>query len=49
MSKILICKNDEYIMISQNGKNLIIEKNNKLFNQLKGLNKEEIIKWYNNR
>lgn len=49
MRKILIIKNDEEIMISQNGKKLIIPKDNDLFNELKDKSKEEIQEWFINR
>jgi hypothetical protein len=48
-NKILVCKNDNIITISQNGKKLIIDKENILFNQLENLSKEEIKEWYLNR
>lgn len=49
MNKILVCKNSQAIIISQNGKKLILDKNHVLFEQLNKMSKEEIIKWYQNR
>lgn len=46
MSKILVIKNDDCIIISQNGKRLVIDKDNNLFELLKVKNNNEIIKWY---
>lgn len=43
---ILVAKNENIITISFNGKKLIIDKNNKLFNELINLNKEQIKEWY---
>lgn len=48
-SKILITKNDTFIMISNDGKRLVIDEDNKLFNELKDKTKEEIKEWYINR
>lgn len=47
--KILVVKNDNSILISNNGKKLIIDKGNELFNKLKDKSKEEIISWYISR
>jgi hypothetical protein len=44
--KILVAKNEDIIAISFNGRKLIIDKNNKLFNELINLSKEEIKKFY---
>lgn len=44
--KILIVKNDDCILISNNGKKLVIDKDNLLFNQLKDKSKEDIQKWF---
>lgn len=44
--KILVVKNEDNIIISKDGKRLIIDKNNELFNTLKPLSKEDIIKFY---
>ena len=48
-SKILVCKNSDNIIISQDGKKLIIYNKDILFSKLKDLSKTEIIKWYLNR
>ena len=44
--KILVAKNNEEIIISKNGKWLVIDKTNKLFDKLNKLSKKEIIKFY---
>ncbi|BAO04903.1 MULTISPECIES: hypothetical protein [Clostridium] len=49
MNKVLVIKNSNSIIISQDGKRLIIDKNNELYNQLKDLEKSEIKEWYLNR
>lgn len=46
-SKILVIKNDNTILISVDGKKLII--NGDLFESLKDKNKDEIIEWYEKR
>lgn len=46
---ILICKNDSQIIISNDGKRLIIDKNNPLFDKLLNKNKDEIKEWFNSR
>ena len=48
-NKILIVKNEQAIMISNNGKRLVIDIENKLFEELKSLTKDEILKWYLSR
>lgn len=47
--KILVVKNEDNIIISKDGKRLIIDKNNELFNTLKPLSKGDIIKFYEGR
>jgi len=49
MDKILIIKNKNEIVISNNGKRLVVDKNNSLFEELKEKTKEEIKNWYLNR
>jgi len=49
MGNILVCKNDNAIIIVLDGKKLIIDKDNKLFEQLSKLNKEQIKDWYKSR
>lgn len=44
--KILVSKTDDKITISNNGKKLLIDKNNELFNKLIKLTKEEIKELY---
>lgn len=44
--KILVAKNEDIITISCNGRKLIIDKNNKLFDELINLSKEDIKKFY---
>lgn len=46
VNKILIVKNETQIVISNNGKRLVIKSDNKLFNTLQEKSKEEIQKWY---
>lgn len=46
MNDVLIVKNSEYILISQNGKRFIIDKNNKLFGILEGKTDKEIKELY---
>lgn len=43
---VLISKNENFITISFDGKKLIIDKNNILFEELNKKSKEEIKKWY---
>lgn len=47
--KILVVKNEDEIIISKDGKKLIIDKNNELFNILNPLSKEDIVKFYEGR
>lgn len=49
MDDVLVVKSDESILISYNGKRLVIDKNNKLFKIIKDKTKEEIAKWYKER
>lgn len=49
MRKILIAKNIDRIVISQDGKKLVIDKDNELFEKLQPLDKREIINWFCNR
>ena len=41
--KILVVKNEDNIIISKDGKRLIIDKNNELFNTLNPLSKRRIL------
>lgn len=43
---VLVSKNENFITISFDGKKLIINKNNILFEELNKKSKEEIKKWY---
>jgi hypothetical protein len=47
--KLLVAKNSQMIVISLNGKRLIIKKGDKLFEKFNKMSKEEIIQWYQNR
>ncbi|WP_317818710.1 hypothetical protein [Clostridium tetani] len=51
MSKknVLVCKNRDEIIISNNGKRLVIYKGNTLFDELLEKTKEEIKEWFINR
>lgn len=49
MSKILVSKSEDKIIISQNGKKLMIDCNDSRFKELILLSKEEIIQWYSER
>jgi len=48
-NKILVCKNNDNIIISVDGKKLIISNKDVLFNQLISLTKDKIREWYLNR
>ena len=48
MKDIIVLKKKEIIIVCFNGSKLIINKNNKLFDKLNKLSKEEIKKWYLN-
>lgn len=45
MNKILVAKRKDSIIISQNGKKLIVNNDNELFEKLQPLDKQDIIKW----
>lgn len=47
--KVLVSKNSECIVISKGCKKMRICNEEKLFDELKDLTKEEIIEWYLNR
>lgn len=44
--KIFVIKNKDYILISDNGKKLIIDKSKEIFNEINKLSKEDIKLWY---
>ena len=48
MNDIIVLKKKEVIMIVSDNSKLIIDKNNKLFNELNKLSKEKIKEWYLN-
>ena len=46
MEDVIVLKKKEVIMIVSDNSKLIIDKNNKLFNELNKLSKEKIKEWY---
>ena len=46
MNDVIVLKKKEVIMIVSDNSKLIIDKNNKLFNELNKLSKEKIKEWY---
>lgn len=48
MKDVIVLKKKDIIMVVSDNSKLIIDKNNKLFNKLNKLSKEEIKKWYLN-
>lgn len=49
MDKVLVIKQKNLIIISQDGKRFMINKENELFDKIKDLSQEEIKEWYLNR
>lgn len=49
MNKILVAKRKDSIIISQDGKKLVVNKDSELFKKLQPLDKQEIINWFCNR
>jgi hypothetical protein len=47
--KILVLIKEDHILISNNGKRLIIDSEDLMFNELKTKTKEEILEWYASR